>query len=153
MDALYHDLPSYQPEPARGDEIEGTVVMEPTSLPTISMSEVPLVLPVPPILPSVELKVITSPASPTLVVEPVPQEIVTSPTSVVAGVLVSMRTPPRSSMTPHVAAASASTTPSTVMSIKLVETLSLGAARLPGVIEAENEFVAELVDNFYKSLK
>ena len=28
-----------------------------------------------------------------------------------------------------------------------------GPSRLPGVIEAENEFVAELVDNFYKSLK
>ena len=34
-----------------------------------------------------------------------------------------------------------------------METLSSGAARLPGVIEAENEFVAELVDSFYKSLK
>ena len=30
LDALYHDLPSYQPEPARGKGIEGTVVMEPT---------------------------------------------------------------------------------------------------------------------------
>ena len=96
MDALYHDLPSYQPEPARRDETEGTVVMEPTSLPTISMSEVPLVLPVPPILPGAELKVITSPTSLTLVVEPAFPEIITSPTSVVASVLVSMRTPPRS---------------------------------------------------------
>ena len=49
--------------------------------------------------------------------------------------------------------ASASAIPSTIMSIKPVETLSSGAARLPGVIEAENEFVAELVDSFYKSLK
>ena len=38
LDALYYDLPSYQPEPARGDEIEGTIVMEPTSLPAISVS-------------------------------------------------------------------------------------------------------------------
>ena len=37
--------------------------------------------------------------------------------------------------------------------MKPVETLSSGAARLPGVIKAENEFVAELVDSFYKSLK
>jgi len=152
LDALYHDLTSYQPEPARGDEIEGTVVMEPTSLPTISMSEVPLVSPVLLILPGAELKVITSPTSPTLVVEPVFPEIVTSPTSVVASVLVSMRTPPRSPTTPHVAAASASIISSIVTPVKPVETLSSGAARLSGVIEAENEFVAELVDNYYKSL-
>ena len=56
LDALYHDLPSYQPELARGTEIEGTVIMEPTLLPTISVSEMPLVSPVPPILPGAELK-------------------------------------------------------------------------------------------------
>ena len=61
--------------------------MEPTSLLTISMSEMPLVSSVPPILSGAELKVITSPTSPTLVVEPALPEIVTSPTSVVAGVL------------------------------------------------------------------
>ena len=44
LDALYHDLPSYQPEPVRGTEIEGTVVMEPISLPTISVSEMPFCL-------------------------------------------------------------------------------------------------------------
>ena len=38
LDAIYGNLPSYQPEPARGTEIEGTVVMEPISLPTISVS-------------------------------------------------------------------------------------------------------------------
>ena len=53
-------------------------------------------------------------------------------------------------MTPRVAAASASIISSNVMP---VETLSSGAARFPGVIEAKNEFVAELVDSFYKSLK
>ena len=113
LDALYGDLPSYQPEPARGTEIEGTVVMEPISLPTISVSEMPLVSPASPILPGAELRVITSPTSPTLVVEPALPEIVTSPTSVVASVLVSMRTPPRSPTTSHVAAASASTIPFT----------------------------------------
>jgi len=112
-----------------------------------------LVLPVPPILSSAELKVITSPTSPILVVEPALPEIVTSPTSVVAGVLVSMRTPLRSPTTPHVVVASASIISSIVTLVKPVETLSSGAARLPGVIEAENEFVAELVDSFYKSLK
>ena len=94
---------------------------------------------------------ITSPTSPTLVIEPAVQEMVTSPTSVVASVLVSMKTPLRSPMISHVAAASASTIPSTVVSIKPVE--SSEAVRLPGVVEAENEFVAELVDSFYKGLK
>ena len=118
MDALYHELPSYQPEPARRTEIEGTVIMEPTSLLTISVSEMPLVSPVPPILPGAELKVITSPTSPTLMVEPALPEIVTSPTSVVASVLVSMRTPLRSPTTPHVATASASIISSIVTPVK-----------------------------------
>ena len=69
LDALYGDLPPYRPEPARGIEVEGTVVTEATSLPTISTNEVPSVLP------GAELRVITSPTSPTLVVEPVVQEL------------------------------------------------------------------------------
>jgi len=32
LDALYHGLSSYQPEPARGNEIERTVVIEPIHL-------------------------------------------------------------------------------------------------------------------------
>jgi len=60
-----------------------------------------------------------------------------------------MRTPPRSPAIPHIATASASTIPS----VKPVEALSSEAARSPGVVEAENEFVAELVDSFYKGLK
>jgi len=71
----------------------------------------------------------------------------------VAGVLVLMRTPPRSQITPRVAAANASIISSIVTPVKPVESLSSGAARLPGVIEAENKFVAELVDSFYKRLK
>ena len=70
-----------------------------------------------------------------------------------ASVLVSMRTPLRSPTIPHIAPASASTIPSTVMSVKPVEALSSEAARSPGVVEAENEFAAELVDSFYKGLK
>ena len=96
-----------------------------------------------------ELRVITSPTSPTLVVKPALQEIVTSLTSVVVSVLVSMKTPPRSSTISHVAAASASAIPSIVVSIKPVE--SSGAACLPEVTEAENEFVAELVIAFIRA--
>ena len=92
LDALYHDLPTYQPEPAGRKEAKGTVVTEPISLPTTSVGEMPVVSLTLPIL--AELKVITSPSSPTMVVEPAFPKIVTSPTSVVASVLVSMRTPP-----------------------------------------------------------
>ena len=76
LEALYHGLPSYQPEPTSGRGIEETVVTEPSLLPTISVSEMPSVSLVPPILPSTELKVIISPTSPTLVVEPALPEIV-----------------------------------------------------------------------------
>ena len=74
LDALYGDLPSYRPNPAEGPEVEGTAVPEVSSLPTISTSEVPTVLP------SAELRVITSPTSPTPVIEPAVQEMVASPT-------------------------------------------------------------------------
>ena len=129
------------------------MVTKPISLPTTSVSEMPVTSPTLPILTTAELKVITSPTSPTLVVEPALPEIVTSPTSIVASVLISMRTPPRSPTIPHIALISASAIPSTVMSVKPVEALPSGATRSPGVVETENEFVAELVDSFYKGLK
>ena len=69
------------------------------------------------------------------------------------GVLVSMKTPPRSSVIPRLSPASASTISSTVMTVKPVEALSSGVTRSRGVVEAEKEFVAEMVDSFYKSLK
>jgi len=37
--------------------------------------------------------------------------------------------------------------------MKPVKILSSGITRSPGVIEAENEFVTEMVDSFYKRLK
>ena len=70
-----------------------------------------------------------------------------------ASVLVSMKTPPRSSVIPRLSPASASVISSTVMTVKPVEVLSSGTTRSPGVVEAEKEFVAEMVDSFYKSLK
>ena len=60
---------------------------------------------------------ITSPTSPTLLVEPALPKIVSSPTSVMAGVLVSMRTPLRSPTTPHISPVNAPAIPSTVMSV------------------------------------
>jgi len=69
------------------------------------------------------------------------------------GVLVSMKTPPRSPVIPRLSPASASAISSTVMTVKSVEILSSGATRSSGVVETEKEFVAEMVDSFYKSLK
>ena len=79
----------------------------------------------PSVSPGAELRVITSPTFPTLVVKPAVQEMVTSPTSAVASVLVSMKTPPRSPMTCHAAAASVPAVPSTVVSTRLVIFLRL----------------------------
>jgi len=125
LDALYHDLPSYQSEPAGGvKDAEETVATELISLPAGSVGEMPVVSLTLPILKTTGLKVITSPTSPMLVVEPVLPEIVTSPTSIVASVLVSMRTPLRSPVIPRLSPASASVISSTIMIVKRVEALS-----------------------------
>ena len=105
-------------------ETEGTV--KPISLPTTSVSELPVVSPALPILPIAKLKVIASPTSLTLVVEPALPELVTSSTSIVASVLVLMRTPLRSPTTPHISPISAPAIPSTVMSVKPVNDLPSG---------------------------
>ena len=125
------------------------MVTEPTSLPTTSVSEIPVISPVLPILPIAKLKVIASPTSLILVVEPALPKVVTSPTSIVASVLVSMRTPSRSPTIPHISPVSTPAIHSTVMSVKSVEALPSGAPRSPGVVEAENEFVTELVDSVF----
>jgi len=138
LDVLYHNLPSYQPEPAVDSRMtKETVVMEPITLPANLVDDTVVVSLVPPILATTGLRIITSPTSPTLVVDPVLPEIVTSPTSIVAGVLVSMKTPPRSPVIPRPSPASASTASSTVMTVKPVEALSSGTTRSPGVVEAE----------------
>ena len=69
---------------------------ETITLPAESVGEMTVVSLTSPVLATTGLRVITSPTSLTLIVEPVLPEIVTSPTSIVAGVLVSMKTPPRS---------------------------------------------------------
>ena len=106
----------------------------------------------PPVSVTAGLRIIISPTSPTLIVEPTLSGVVTSPTSVVAGVLVSMKTPHLPAIS-RPSPISVSGTPSTVMIVKPIEVLSSGITRSPGVIEAEKKFVAEMVDNFYKSLK
>ena len=86
LDALYHYLPSYQPELAGGvKEADNIVAIEPPlSLSAGSVGEMPVVSLTLPILTTTGLRIITSPASPTLVVEPILPEVVTSPTSIVA---------------------------------------------------------------------
>ena len=59
LDALYHDLPSYQPEPAsETKEVEEMVVTKPNSLPTTLVGKMPLVSLTLPILTTTGLKVI-----------------------------------------------------------------------------------------------
>jgi len=158
LDVLYHDLPPHQPELV-GDvtAVEETRATLPSTEPIAFLSEsvgemmvVYLML-----LVSVTagLRVITIPTSPTLIVEPALFGIVTSPTSVVSSVLVSMKIPPRLPVISRPSPTSVSATSSTVMTVKPVEVLSSGITRSSGVIEAEKEFVAEMVDSFYKSLK
>jgi len=106
-----------------------------------------------PALATTGLRVITSLTSLTLMVEPVLSGVVTSPTSLMASVLVSMKTPPQLSANPPPSQTIAFTTPSTIVTMKPVEGSPLGITRSPGVIEAEKEFIVEMVENFYKSLK
>jgi len=84
------------------------VVTKPISLPTVLVGVVPVISSTLPNLTTTGLKVITSPMSLTLIVEPDLPEIVTSPTSIVASILVSMRTPPRSLVISRLSPASAS---------------------------------------------
>ena len=158
MDVLYRDLPSYQLELVgdfmAAEEMRAALPStEPITFPPESVGEITAVSLTPPVLITTGLRVTTSPTSLMLVVEPALPGVVTSPTSVVANVLVSMKTPPRLPAIPRPSPTSVSATSSTIMTVKPVEVLSSGTTRSPGVLEAEKEFVAEMVDSFYKSLK
>jgi len=126
--------------------------MKPITSPLESANEMTIASTTPNVLTITSLRVITSPVSLTLIVEPALSGIVTSPTSLVPGVLVSMKAPPRLPAIPRPSQTSVSATSSIVITAKLVEGLSLGITRSPGVIEAEEGFMAEMVDRFYKSL-
>jgi len=69
--------------------------VEPITFSAESVGEMTVASLTPPVLVTTSLSVITSPTSPTLVVEPALPEVVTSPTFLVTGVLVLMKTPPR----------------------------------------------------------
>jgi len=100
LDALYRDLPSYQPKSV-GDLAnaeERRVVLPPTlSTEQIasrleSAGEMTVASTMPLVLATTSLSVIISSVSLTLIVELTLSEVVTSPTSLVASVLVSMKT-------------------------------------------------------------
>ena len=100
LDVLYRDLSSYQSEPAGESMVaeEMRVALSSTELitfPAESVGEMTVVFLTPPILATTGLRIITSPTSPMLVIEPVLPGVVSSLTSIMAGVLVSMKTPPR----------------------------------------------------------
>jgi len=158
LDVLYRDLPPYQPEVA-GDvtaveEMRAALPStEPIAFLSKSVGEMTVVSLMPPVSVTAGLRVITSLTSLTLIVEPALSGVVTNPTSVVAGILVSMKTPPRLPAIPRPSPTSVFATSSTVMMMKLVKVLSSEIIHSPGVIEAEKEFMAEMVNSFYKSLK
>ena len=102
LDVLYRNLPSYQPRPTGEFKVtEKTMATEPITLPTELVDETTVVSLIPPVLTTTGLRIITSPSSPTLIVDLALPEVVTSPTSIVAGVLVSMKTPSRSPAISH----------------------------------------------------
>ena len=74
---------------------------EPITLPTEPVGKMTVVSLTSPVLATTGLSVIIIPISPTLVVEPVLPGIITSPTSMKAGVLVSMKTHPRQPAIPR----------------------------------------------------
>ena len=90
---------------------------------------------------TIGLEVITSPSSPTLVVDPASFAMVTSHVSLVASVPM-----------PSILLMTTPVTPSTVITTKPMETSPSGITHSPEVIEVKKEFIAELVDNFYKIL-
>ena len=99
LDVLYRDLPSYQPEPAgdfmaAGEMRAALPSTELITLPTELVGEMIVVSLTPPVLVITGLRVITSLTSLALVVETIFLGVVTSSTSIMAGVLVSMKTTP-----------------------------------------------------------
>ena len=137
LNVLYRDLPSYQPESV-GDlataketraVLPSTLSTELIAPPPESAGEMRVTSMTLSVLAMISLRVITNPTSPILIAELALSGVVTSPTSLMANVLVSMKTLPRLSAIPHPSLTSVSTTSSTVMTMKPVEGLSLGITR------------------------
>jgi len=106
--------------------------MDPIVSPLESAAKMMVAYTMPPILTTAGLRVLTNLASLTLIVEPALSGIVTSHTSLVAGVLVSMKTPPQLPAIPRPSQISVSTTSSTVMTVRPV---IFGDYSLAGITE------------------
>ena len=88
-----------------------------------------------------------------LIVKPVLSGVVINPTSLVTGVLVSMKTLLRSPAIPRPSPTSFFYHFFHCYDGETGGGSIFGITRLPGVIEAEREFMVEMVDSLYKSLK
>ena len=69
-----------------------------------------------------------------------PDSMITSPTSLVASTLVSMKTPPQLQSVPSILLMVVPATRLTIVTTKLPETSPSKLTRSPGVIEVEKEF-------------
>ena len=97
------------------------------------------------------LEMITDPSSSTLAIEPAFSAMLTDPGSSVASMLISTEGSPQLTVS-SAPLMTAPMTPSMIITTKPMETTPLGITRSPRVIEVEKEFLAKLVDSFFKSL-
>ena len=97
------------------------------------------------------LQLVISSRSPTLVVNS--ESMITNPNSLIASTLVFIKIPLHLSSVLSVPLAVVPVTTSTIVTTKLPETFPSKLTHSPGVIEVEKEFMVEIIDAFYKSLK
>ena len=129
---MYRSLHSYQSEYvgdlATAEETRvvllSTLSTEPIALPPESVGEMVVAFMMLPVLATASLTVITSLMSSMLIIELAFSGVVTTPTSLVAGVLVSMKTPSRLPAIPRPSLISVLPLSSTIVTVKLVESLS-----------------------------
>ena len=134
LDALYRDLPSYKPESvgdhARAEEtwdvLPSMLSTEPIASQLELAGEMIVASMMLLVLTTTGLRIITSPVSLMLIIKLALFEVVTIPTSLVACVLVSMKTPLRLPAIPYPSQTITSTTFSTIVTVKPVEGLSFG---------------------------
>ena len=155
IDVLYHNIIKHQPIfIAASMAIDETTsapstmsVMEQIELQPKPTSGPISILTVSSASATTDLRVITSPGSPMMVVEP------TSPTFLAASTLVSMKTPPRLQIVSSIPLRAAPAMPSMIVIANVTETSPSGLTCSLGVIEVGKEFMTKMIDNFYKGLK
>jgi len=101
-------------------------------------------------LATTSLQLIINSKSPMLVIDL--DLMIINPTSLVANTLISLKTPLRLPSVSSVPLTVAPAMSSMIVTINIIETSSSRLSRSPRVIEIEKEFVAEMINTFYKSL-